>query len=43
MKNTNYEEWLEMLKELNNGQPSLLELVKKQIQSYEDEQQKGNA
>jgi hypothetical protein len=42
MKQVSHEEWMNMVKKLNEGQPSLLDLVQKQIDSYEQEKQEKN-
>ena len=41
MKEISHEQWMENIKKLNEGQPSLLDLVQQQIDSYEEEKKKG--
>ncbi|WP_258232070.1 hypothetical protein [Priestia megaterium] len=37
MKTVEHEDWMKMIKELNAGQPSLMDLINRQIDSYEQE------
>jgi competence protein ComGC len=34
-----YNDWIAMIKKLNEGQPSVLELVNNQIESYEKDKE----
>jgi len=43
MKTTKHEDWMEMIKELNAGQPSLMDLVNEQIESYKKEKEENDS
>ncbi|MCW8785829.1 hypothetical protein [Bacillus velezensis] len=39
MKKVNHNEWMDMVKNLNEGQPSVIDLVNQQIESYENDKE----
>lgn len=39
MKEIEYEDWIEGIQELNAGQPSLKDLLNRQIEAYEKEKE----
>ncbi|SET01195.1 hypothetical protein SAMN05421676_102339 [Salinibacillus kushneri] len=43
MKEVKYEDWIKGIKELNKGQPDLMDLVQQQIDSYEADKNKDYA
>lgn len=37
MKEVSHNEWMDMVKKLDEGQPSVIDLVNQQIESYEND------
>lgn len=39
MKEVSHKEWMDMVKEFNEGQPNLIDLVNQQTKSYENDKE----
>lgn len=39
MKEVSYNEWMNTVKKLNEGQPNVIDLVNQQIESYENDKE----